>query len=954
MSESKSVNSTIISREQSKEIIIPEILDESKIQEVINTFCKDLSKINTLDECGWTPLYRTVIAGDINASNILISKGANPNIQCSMGETPLYQAVDMCKLPHVKLLIKAGANPNLVQDDGLTPLHSAVTRQNLLIVKYLLKHGSNPNIKSKMYEQSPVHLAIKNNVDPMILLLLVQFNGSLLDKDKFGKRPIDYICSKEMKDAIEKLKFENNPNKKMILFPLFQTPKKYKNWSISKVYSNTIRSNSPRVGLNLNSNTILKDPGNLKYNIIRTNRTEGYDKTNNNNNSKIYINNNNNNKEKNNDINIDNIDNNKDNDKDKEKENFDPNFKKRKLSFNIKEESSSIVESDKFEGENSSNDRIVIKNSFFIKKKIYQSDIEDDKDKEHINSLSNIIFSSKKKKKEKKTENSKNLNNFYKIPKNRVCTKSMTDKNHSTYIMPNNNNKNNNTYNSKNIILDNEPNNYKFVQIYDNSKGKKGSFSINPENQRRIQNQTFNLNELDSITDKSIKSNNYLYTKPILGLNELNSKKLNLSNYIRNSRSVTFNERNNKNNNSNNKSDITNSIKDNINSCNTCNIRNNSNHKNYNYSNNIKRLFTFMDNDNINNNTTNKKQENDNNILFDNLNNNNMIGNHNSNNNENLSENDNSNIDYQRKTYSISYPTTNRNNTSTYYDESSLSCNNYLWKFKNTEDDNIFHKKKVSGNTSYTTCSYNIDINQSVLFPIYEWLKDIELSCYYNLFIEKKIYNLDKVIYNLKNGICNITKKDIINLGITKPGHIYRIITKMEIDSEKINIQISNILLGKKNISGAGEINLLKNSVVYCCGCCSVKNQSKYYCNNDTKKYQLEYWLSRIKMSIYKDNFIKNGFDMFEYFILQMFSSYPIDENILKDELYINNINDRDFILLQINKDIKYIIQKTKKLMKSSSSLNEVKINGKNYRVNSLEEDDDKEKKEESSGCLIL
>ena len=146
----------------------------------------------------------------------------------------------------------------------------------------------------------------------------------------------------------------------------------------------------------------------------------------------------------------------------------------------------------------------------------------------------------------------------------------------------------------------------------------------------------------------------------------------------------------------------------------------------------------------------------------------------------------------------------------------------------------------------------------------------------------------------------------------------------------------------------------MKNSVVYCCGCCSVNNQSKYYCNNDMKKYQLEYWLSRIKMSRYKDNFIKNGFDMFEYFILQMFSSYPIEENILKDELCINNINDRDFILLQINKDIKYIIQKTKKLMKSSSSLNEVKINGKNYRVNSLEEEDDKEKKEESSGCLIL
>ena len=107
-----------------------------------------------------------------------------------MGETPLYQAVDMCKLDHVKLLINSGANPNIVQEDGLSPLHAAVIRQNLLIVKYLLKNGGDPNIKTKIYAQSPVHIAIKNDVDPMILLLLVQFNGSLLDRDKFDKRPI--------------------------------------------------------------------------------------------------------------------------------------------------------------------------------------------------------------------------------------------------------------------------------------------------------------------------------------------------------------------------------------------------------------------------------------------------------------------------------------------------------------------------------------------------------------------------------------------------------------------------------------------------------------------------------------------------------------------------------------------------------------------------------------------
>ena len=293
--------------------------EQEKIKNVINIFCKDISKINILDECGWTPLYRTVIAGDLFASKTLLNNGADPNIQCAMGETPLYQAVDMNKLDHVKLLINSGANPNILQEDGFSPLHAAVIRQNLLIVKFLLKNGGNPNSKTKVYNQSPVHIAIKNNVDPMILLLLVQFNGSLLDRDKFDKRPIDYINSKEMNDAVEKLKFGINQlnDKKLALFPQFQTPKKLNNWEISKVFSNTIRSKSSKKDIIINSKTLLKEPGNLRFNFIETNKKE-----------------------------IINVKENKEENKEN-KENKEPNIKKQRLSFisdSSKKEESSYVE----------------------------------------------------------------------------------------------------------------------------------------------------------------------------------------------------------------------------------------------------------------------------------------------------------------------------------------------------------------------------------------------------------------------------------------------------------------------------------------------------------------------------------------------------------------------------------------------------------------------------------
>ena len=108
-------------------------LETQNDTEYLNLFCKDISQINKKDECGWTPLYRTVVSGILAATEALLNSGADPNIQTTMGETPLYQAVEMVKISHVNLLLQKGANPNIAQIDGLTPLHLAVNKQNILI-----------------------------------------------------------------------------------------------------------------------------------------------------------------------------------------------------------------------------------------------------------------------------------------------------------------------------------------------------------------------------------------------------------------------------------------------------------------------------------------------------------------------------------------------------------------------------------------------------------------------------------------------------------------------------------------------------------------------------------------------------------------------------------------------------------------------------------------------------
>ncbi len=180
------------------------------------------------------------------------------------------------------------------------------------------------------------------------------------------------------------------------------------------------------------------------------------------------------------------------------------------------------------------------------------------------------------------------------------------------------------------------------------------------------------------------------------------------------------------------------------------------------------------------------------------------------------------------------------------------------------------------------------------------------------------MYSFDKLINKLKNGSFALTKEDFKKIGINKPGHIYRIIIKLEMDSGSIKKEIYDSLFFNKKINNSIFTNstdiLLNESVYYCVGCCEQNNNYNSFCN---KKYnidnsKLENWLNKIGQIKYINNFINNGFDILSFFILQMFSSVPIDENIIKKDLGIEKDEDIDIILLQLNKEIKNILSKSK------------------------------------------
>jgi ankyrin repeat protein len=54
---------------------------------LLSLLSQHLEALSCRDALGWTPLYRAVIAQQEAAVSLLLSKGADPNIQNSLGET---------------------------------------------------------------------------------------------------------------------------------------------------------------------------------------------------------------------------------------------------------------------------------------------------------------------------------------------------------------------------------------------------------------------------------------------------------------------------------------------------------------------------------------------------------------------------------------------------------------------------------------------------------------------------------------------------------------------------------------------------------------------------------------------------------------------------------------------------------------------------------------------------
>ena len=197
-------------------------------------------------------------------------------------------------------------------------------------------------------------------------------------------------------------------------------------------------------------------------------------------------------------------------------------------------------------------------------------------------------------------------------------------------------------------------------------------------------------------------------------------------------------------------------------------------------------------------------------------------------------------------------------------------------------------------------------LSNELITRLRDWLISCDLLCYYNVLIKNNIFDIDSYINNLKNNKINISYKDIEDLGLKKPGHIFRFLLKLQMDIGTLDNKVCNYILNKFNENMVSTIGLnISVNEFKCCGMVLCPG------NNDKLKssnYSDIFGFLRNKdLMEFKENFIHNGFDQIEFVLIQLFSCFSFNKDIMNDYFHIYSDNDKIKVIKKLYEEKRII-----------------------------------------------
>ena len=164
------------------------------------------------------------------------------------------------------------------------------------------------------------------------------------------------------------------------------------------------------------------------------------------------------------------------------------------------------------------------------------------------------------------------------------------------------------------------------------------------------------------------------------------------------------------------------------------------------------------------------------------------------------------------------------------------------------------------------------------------FLSQINMDKYIGILALNGFDDINLILEQSKNGIASIQDSELKEAGIKMPG-----------DRAKILIRIQEL--------SNNFVFPIPKEVYY-------SNEKINTFENDNKIKKLKEWLKSLKLDNYFMNFINCGYYSIDLLLMQMVSSNPINNEILKDEIGIQKVGYRSRIINKLKEDSKNYIDK--------------------------------------------
>ena len=176
--------------------------------DAINVLLNAKADTNIFDSNGNTWLHWAIF-GDCSKEVLqaIINRGANVNATGKDNPTALMGACQRGNIDAIDILLHAGADPNFVAADGRTLLHHAVEGDHSKeVLQVLISHRADVNASSKNCGTALMLACFKSNIDAINVLLSAGANPNIVDAN--GCTCLHYAaigdCSKEVLHSIIK------------------------------------------------------------------------------------------------------------------------------------------------------------------------------------------------------------------------------------------------------------------------------------------------------------------------------------------------------------------------------------------------------------------------------------------------------------------------------------------------------------------------------------------------------------------------------------------------------------------------------------------------------------------------------------------------------------------------------------------------------------------------------